>query len=326
MREVVNVNTQSIAEEVLAAEDDIPYEPKAPVLEVDYKVGKRYRIEGELAQGGQGTVYRASDIETGIAVALKIPRVKGREDLERAAREIVVASALSQESEGVVSFIDAGVAKDSGKPFVYIASELMPKGSLDQEVRTVPAGQFAFEGVKKALLPVLKGIKAVHEAGLVHRDIKPSNILLDVNGYGRLSDFGTVIAPDSESEKLVACHIDPEMVTDPSATTVKCMGTITFMPPEVLIDREAFTQAGDIFSLGMTAYWVMSGRHAWLDNGVRGVDYRENLYNYQATPLQVHNSRVPNEVGEFFTRACMAKNPKHRPADVEEILPYLEIL
>jgi serine/threonine-protein kinase len=88
------------------------------------------------------------------------------------------------------------------------------------------------------------GLQAAHEVGMIHRDIKPGNILVTRNGRGKLTDFGLVRVDDPN---------DPD-----DAFAHRSIGTPLYMAPEI-IRRQPISQAVDIYSLGATLYYTLTG-------------------------------------------------------------------
>jgi serine/threonine protein kinase len=239
------VTSNGLTEETLE-EKSVDYYEEPPTLSFGQEVDERYIVHEQVGEGGQADVYHATDVRTGCGVALKIPKVSNRDKLDRVIREAAVIAALSEETEGVVPFVGAGVAEEGEGTFAYIATEYMEEGNLEQSVLASPPGQLAINGIAKALISAWRGAAAARDAGLVHRDIKPSNVLLKRQDEGKLSDFGIVTAVEDDAEILASHHLTPEVVAESLTPTALVMGTVHFMPPEVLIDRRAFTQEGDI--------------------------------------------------------------------------------
>ena len=124
----------------------------------------------------------------------------------------------------------------------YIAMEMVEGKSLKQIVKTV--GTLSPSQACPIIADVSTGLNIAHELGMIHRDIKPANILVTRNGRAKISDFGLVRVDD------------PNDPFDRYAR--QSIGTPDYMAPEI-IRRETITPAVDIYSLGATLYFVLTG-------------------------------------------------------------------
>jgi serine/threonine protein kinase/ActR/RegA family two-component response regulator len=200
----------------------------------------RYEKRAEIASGGMATVYRGWDPALNRAVALKAlhMQVENGERPERVAqllREAITAAQLHHPN--VVSVFDVVESADS----VVIAMEYVEGVSLADYLgkqRTV-----APERAVPLFAALARGLAVAHEQGIVHRDLKPENILLGSNGTIKIADFGLA-----------------EFFTSLTASTDKLFGTPGYMAPEILMGR-AFDTRADLFALGVTLYYAVTGVH-----------------------------------------------------------------
>src|SRR5262249_12316535 len=131
--------------------------------------------------------------------------------------------------------------EDRGLPeLVYLVMELVDGGDLEQHVlRDGPCGVArACDYVRQAAC----GLQAAHDRHLIHRDLKPSNLLLTRYGQVKLVDFG--LARQFSSR-----------LTDPRAL----LGSVEFMAPEQSHDPSAVGRAADVYGLGATLFWLLTG-------------------------------------------------------------------
>lgn len=208
----------------------------------------RYRIERELGHGGVGAVYLAR------ALKLHDKRVVVKVLLEESLRNEWVVRKFQQEKEalarvdhpGVVGILDTGDLSD-GQP--YIVMQYVEGMVLRDAVRAKPEGM-ELDHVATIIKQIGEALGAVHEKKIYHRDLKPENIMLQDLGCGnqqvKIVDFG--IAKIKES--IVA----PSTIT--GAVTA---GTIIYMSPEQL-RGDKITAASDIYSFGVIAYEMVTGR------------------------------------------------------------------
>ncbi|MBA3938363.1 MAG: serine/threonine protein kinase, partial [Planctomycetes bacterium] len=193
-----------------------------------------------IGKGGMGVVYRAVQSSLQREVALKVLAGSLADDplfRERFIREAKVAASIS--SSHVVTCYAAG----SDQHRLYLAMELMPGGDVErlvlQQAGTLPEAK-ALAIARDAAL----GLEAIHQAGLVHRDIKPANLLLDRDGRAKIGDLGLTRPPHASG------------VTGPGAVP----GTPSFMAPEQICNDPTLDARADIYALGATLFFLLTGR------------------------------------------------------------------
>ena len=150
------------------------------------RVGQ-YRIERLLGRGGMGEVYEAEHLEHGRRIALKVLSPGLSEAIDRAQflREGQLAAAVNHPHLVYIY----GSEDIAGMP--AIAMELLPGGTLKERVEK--EGPLAPIEAVDAMLQVVSGLEAAHDAGVLHRDIKPSNCFVDADGTVKVGDFGLAI-------------------------------------------------------------------------------------------------------------------------------------
>ena len=216
----------------------------------------RYRVLRMLGAGGMGVVYEVERTTDGRALALKIMtgRVSGS-SAARFAREAEIGARVHHAN--LVSIVDVGFS--TGAPFLVM--ELVAGVSLEDLRADFGSAAWA--------LPILHqmaaGVAALHEAGVVHRDLKPANVLVStVEGelIARISDFGISRFGESGSS-------DPRLglLGESSSgrgagltTTGALLGTPFYMPPEAALGAHRVEVSGDVFSFGLIAYEMLTGK------------------------------------------------------------------
>ncbi len=220
-------------------------------------IASRYRIVRVLGEGSFATVYEANDTrlsskQSDALVAVKIARAETPLDIERWLDE--AQNARRVQHRHVVGVLDCGV-DDDGQAFTVM--ELVAGTTLEQHVahRTKRSRR----ELVALLAQAAEGLEAIHAAGLVHCDIKPANLLIASDGTLRITDFGasTVCAPQAAFT---------------SGGRSMAPGTLAFMAPELFrLDRESFMPTSDVFSLGATLFWALTGRPVAGDSAAEAV-------------------------------------------------------
>ena len=212
-----------------------------------------YRILEPLGEGGMGRVFRAVHSRLGKQVALKViapRRAIQTEFIARFEREMRAVGSLRHPN--IVQATDAGEC--DGRP--YLVMELLEGCDLRRLVREggpLPVKQ-AREYVRQAAL----GLQHAHEHGLIHRDVKPANLMLTTGGTIKLLDLGLAVfrgetpdLPGGDSATLQA---------QGDSTGSHCvLGTPDYMPPEQQRGTKEVGPAADIFALGATLWFLLTG-------------------------------------------------------------------
>jgi eukaryotic-like serine/threonine-protein kinase len=209
----------------------------------------RYRVLDRIGSGGMATVWRARDVRLDRDVAVKILRPQFAEDPEFVDRfEVEARHAASVSHPNVATVFDTGVEGETR----FIVMELVDGASVADILRatgTMPPGQAVDVAAAAA-----RALAAAHRRGLIHRDVKPANILVGRDGRVRLADFG------------IARALTTSRVTAPGTV----LGSIPYLSPEQARGEEA-SAAGDVFSLGVVLYEMLTGRLPWTADTPAGI-------------------------------------------------------
>jgi serine/threonine protein kinase len=251
----------------------------------------RYEIVAELGRGGMGVVYKARDPKIDRFVAIKTICLVGhvleeeREYRERFFQEAQAAGRLLH--PGIVTIFDVGEDPESRDP--YIVMEYVPGVPLNGMLEE---GQpLALDTALRLTQQLAEALDCAHAQGIVHRDIKPANILVTAGGQAKITDFGIA--------KLSLTHL-----TLPG----RALGTPAFSSPEQL-NGDPVDGRGDIFSLGVILYSMVTGYRPFQGNSVMTVCYKVvNREPLAATDL---DPKLPRELDAVIGRA-MAKRPADR--------------
>jgi serine/threonine-protein kinase len=275
-----------------------------------------YVVVERIGAGGTGQVFKARHIHMKRLVALKVIRPELLADPEVVARfyrEVEVASQVSHPN--IVQAYDAGPAGGNH----LLAMEFVDGVDLDKLVREqgpLPAEQ-AGDYVRQAAL----GLQHIHECGLVHRDIKPSNLLVTRPAAGRTGTGGVIKVLDLGLARLLATNKDGSPAVSADGKTT--MGTVDYMSPEQALDFHNVDIRSDIYSLGCSFYFLLTGRPPFA-----GGTLAEKLMRHQRSepePAEGFRADLPPGLPAVLKRMT-AKDPAERystPGEVAQALASL---
>ncbi|EAQ78951.1 protein kinase domain-containing protein [Blastopirellula marina] len=264
----------------------------------------RYVILDKIGEGGMGQVFKARHSKMGRIVALKVlPRaaMSKSQGIERFNQEMKVAAKLRHEN--IVTAFDA----DDAEGLHFFVMEYVEGRDLSSVVRK--DGPLSVAKAVDCLMQAAQGLEYAHEVGLVHRDIKPANLLLDNHGIVKILDMGIA---------RIQTGANQAGLTQNGAV----MGTVDFMAPEQAIDAKTVTVAADLYSLGCTFYYLLTGRPPFAGETlmVKLLGHRE-----QPPPPLTVRSDVPPELEAIYQK-CMAMLPGDRYPSATELIADLEKL
>jgi serine/threonine protein kinase len=209
----------------------------------------QYVILDRLGEGGMGVVFKARHklMDRLVAIKLLTPRLSSRPDLARRFhREIQTQSKLAHPT--IVTAFDAGEVRGS----LYLVMEYVDGENLAELVRS--RGPFSPVEALGIARQAALGLAFAHRLGVIHRDVKPQNLLLDRSGRLKILDFGLarLNLPDDDSDSG----------DNASELTMagQIMGTVDYMAPEQVDDSRGVDGRSDIYSLGCTLHFLLSGR------------------------------------------------------------------
>ncbi|NLD99500.1 MAG: serine/threonine protein kinase [Fibrobacter sp.] len=261
-----------------------------------------YRLGKLLGQGGMGKVYEAIHEFTGRKVALKILNAATSRDQTIVARFFQEIRALAKlVHPGIVRLYDAGKA---GRRY-FFAMELVEGQSLAQyvEKKKLVSEKKAIAIIKN----VAEALSFSHSAGIIHRDIKPENILIDETGTPKLTDFGVVMHQDADHMTLTQ--------------TGYMVGSVYFASPEQVQGDRDIDGRTDLYSLGATFYYLLTGRMVY--NGANAQEVlTQHLVGNFISPRKFNPTVSKRTVG--IIRKMMAKNRDKRYQSMDELIRVLE--
>jgi WD40 repeat protein len=280
-----------------------------------------YLVLQRLGEGGMGQVFKARHQRLGRVVALKVirkDRLANPEAVKRFGREVQVAAQIDHPN--VVRAYDA----DDVGGTLFFAMEHVEGTDLTRLVRQHGplSVALACDYVRQAAL----GLDGCSQAGLVHRDIKPSNLLVVVPRPG---DSPVRVAGSTSGHVVKLLDLGLARLTEPGAGEQatrltqlgSVLGTPDFLAPEQARDSRSVDIRADLYSLGCTLYYILTGKTPFGEGTTMEKLLRHQIE--QAPPLEQVRPEVPPELGAVV-RKLMAKRPDDRYQTPLEVAVALE--
>lgn len=229
-----------------------------------------------------------------------------------------------KKSQADQRFIDQAVteyqiAKQLDSPLLRSVYDLKRQRSLlrTTEVLVImelvhgkPLEEVDFKGMVsycKLMYAAANGLKAMHDAGFVHADIKPNNIMVDDAGQVKLIDFGQSCKNGTVKERI--------------------QGTPDYIAPEQ-VQRRPITYKTDLFNLGATMYWLLTGKHVPTlmpkDSHGKGMQLRSDPGKERLTPPIEIKPDCPPALSTLVVE-CVAKAESDRPSHMQAVMDRAEI-
>ena len=262
-----------------------------------------YLILRRLGSGGMAEVYLAEQQSLQRQVAVKIlrPDLAAQENYVRRFHNEAHAAA-SLVHANIVQIYEVGCVEG----LHFIAQEYVRGQTVTQLVTR--AGPLEIARVVSILRQISAALNKAGQEQIVHRDIKPENILLMPSGEAKVADFG------------LARVIDPSKMDLTQAGLT--MGTPLYMSPEQ-VEGRPLDQRSDLYSCGVTAYFMLTGRPPFL--GETPLSVAVQHLQTPPPPLQDHRPDVPDELADIVLK-LLAKKPADRYRSAAELLRDLRAL
>ncbi|HZZ30295.1 MAG TPA: serine/threonine-protein kinase [Pirellulales bacterium] len=304
-------DSQLLADQLIAAKLITPWQ-RDQLLNGKYKgfflVGKKYKLLGHLGTGGMSSVYLAEHSKMQRLVAIKhLPpsRVNDSSYLARFYREAQATSKLDHKN--IVRAYDIDHDQEGNKNDHFLIMEYVEGRDLQSLVKDV--GALDYDVAADYVRQAAEGLEHAHQAGLIHRDIKPANLLVDQRGVVKVLDMGLARwQDDSKTASLTIAHEE------------NVLGTADYLAPEQARDSHTVDKRADIYSLGCTLYFLLTG-HAPFPEGTLA----QRIWKHQnQMPKSLYEDRkdAPPALVDVCLR-MMSKQPDARFQSAGEVAQML---
>lgn len=267
----------------------------------NFFLGSKYKVMDQLGAGGMGTVFLCEHRYMRRRVAIKIlPPEKNHSQhtIDRFYREAQAIARLDHPN--IVRAHDIG----HHGPALYIVMELVEGANFETLIQL--RGALNAGRAVNYVMQAANGLQHAHDQGLVHRDVKPANLLVDGNGLVKVLDLGLARFSGDSSH-------------DPSGDR-GVLGTADYISPEQAVNASSADNRSDIYSLGCTLYFLLTGRPPFDGGSVA----QKLIWHQSAEPDPVHllNPMVPVALSECVSH-MMAKSPVDRPQSAYGVVHLL---
>jgi serine/threonine protein kinase len=259
-----------------------------------------YEVLGRLGEGARSTIYEVMDPLTRQTFALKHVVRADTKDIrfiEQMENEYAISRQFNHPNlrrSYDLKIIKSMLLKVNE---AFLVMELFNGRALDAFLPP------SLVDIVDAFIQASQGLKAMHVMGYVHCDIKPNNILRNDGGVVKVIDFGQSAKIGTVKERI--------------------QGTPDFIAPEQVIRRPVSVQT-DVFNLGATLYWSLTGRHIPTAYTVNKKGENSFLLDTRIDTPQDINPRIPSPLSNLVME-CIATKAQKRPAEMDQVITRLEL-
>jgi serine/threonine protein kinase/DNA-binding response OmpR family regulator len=266
-----------------------------------------YLVLDRLGAGGMGTVFKVRHRRMKRVVALKLLSrsvAQSEKFVQRFQREVEAVAQLSHPN--IVMAHDA----DEAEAGHFLVMEFVNGRDLATEVQQ--RGPLPVAEAVDCITQAARALEYAHGQGIIHRDIKPANLLRDISGAVKVADLGL-----ARFNEQFGRHEEMAALTQAGSI----MGTVDFMPPEQALGLTSIDHRADIYSLGCTLYFLLTGRPPYQGPTMMVIllKHREGVI----PSLRSARGDVPAALDELF-RQMVAKKPEERPVSMSDVVRALE--
>ncbi len=272
-----------------------------------------YIIQGFLSSGGMGEIFLARDKRLNRKIAIKIlPQsvVSDPDRLRRFEQEARTASSLNHPN--ILTIHEIGEIDN----IRYIATEYIEGDTLREKLQKE---ELTIEEALDIAVQTASALSGAHRAGIIHRDIKPENIMIRVDGYVKILDFG--LAKLTEHHNSVI-NTEASTMNKVETTPGVLMGTVKYMSPEQARGLEVDARS-DIFSFGIVLYEMITNHSPF--EGKTTSDILAALLKDDPTPISQFSDKIPAELHHIINK-ILRKDKEERYQNIQELLNDLKTI
>ena len=264
----------------------------------------KHKLLGHIGTGGMSSVYLAEHTRLGDKRAIKVlPKSRVRDATYLARFQLEAKAIASLNHPNIVLAYDI----DNEGDVHYIVMEYVD--GLDLQMLVKRDGALDFSTAADFIAQAARGLAHAHSSGVIHRDVKPANLLIDSNGTIKLLDMGLALIAADDEESLTV------------ANNENVLGTADYLAPEQALDSHSVDHRADIYGLGCTLYFVLTGKPPFSDGTLA-----QRIAKHQTEmPTAIRQLRpdCPGEL-EGICVKMIQKDPKYRYQSAEDVAEVLE--
>lgn len=265
----------------------------------------KYKLLRLLGSGGMSTVYLGEHTLMHRLRAIKVlpkARVNDSSYLARFIREAQATASLDHNN-----IVKAYDIDDDGNGQHYLVMEYIEGRDLQNIVKQ--EGPLPLEVACNYIAQAAEGFQYAHENGLIHRDVKPANLLIDNSGTVKILDLGLALMADEERSSLTVAHNE------------NVLGTADYLSPEQAVNSHKVDSRADIYSLGCTLYFALTGHAPFTDGSLA-----QRIAKHQREmPEDIRKERaeVPRDLADICWK-MIQKRPERRYARMKDVADALK--
>jgi eukaryotic-like serine/threonine-protein kinase len=265
-----------------------------------------YVVLRALGHGTMGSVFLAQHVLMNRRCAIKVLPNKYRADPDLLNHFQIEARAIAAlDHPNIVRAYDFNRYTSAGSDVYYLVMEYVEGQDLQRIV--TKEGMLAYQRAADIIRQAALGLAFAHEAGFVHRDIKPANLMVDGKGVLKILDLGlATLAREADQGAQAGAHAS---------------GTPDYMAPEQIVASGSLDGRADIYSLGLTFYFLLVGRRPFIKSTVAEIFGAHR--NEEPLPIEETRPDVPFELTSIFKKMT-TKSPEQRYKNAGDVATALQ--